>query len=206
LGAHSERPVPDGEAGGAAVVRPNTAIDGFLRFVDLLAIAATWVAGGCLIALTGLMLAQIGVAAISRVIPSIRGDIPIVWEYGSYLMGATFMLGSAMTLRAGRHIRLGMLTENIGPRARVVVDLIISIIGFALVAFLTYSLGRGAFNSMLSGSASIASRTPLWIPLLVFTVGNFLLALQLAARIVANLTGRPVEDLALRAEASAIDE
>lgn len=196
----------DNEAGAAALPPPDTAVDRFIRFVDFLAIAATWVAGGCLVALTAMMLAQIGVGAISRVFPQIRGDIPFVWEYGGYLMGGTFLLGSAMTLRAGRHIRLGMLTDNVGPRGKVVVDLIISIAGAALVGYLTYSLGRGAINAMISGSSSIASRTPLWIPLSMFTVGMFLLALQLVARIVANLTGRPVEDPSLRAESSDLSD
>ncbi|MCW5720055.1 MAG: TRAP transporter small permease [Devosia sp.] len=186
--------------------RKNSAVDGFIRVVDVLAIAATWAAGGCLVALTGLMLAQVGVATISRFIPAVRGDIPIVWEYGTYLMGFTFMLGLAMTLRAGRHIRLAMLTENKRQGFQRGVDLLNSVVALILVGFLTYSMGRGAFTAMLAGSTSIASRTPLWIPLSVFTLGCCLLSLQLVARIVANLAGRPLEDLSLRAEASQIDE
>jgi len=192
----------DSEAGEVAAVRPKTAVDGFIRFVDWLAVAATWVAGASLIVLTALMLAQIGVGAISRFIPSIRGDIPFVWEYGSYLMGATFMLGSAMTLRAGRHIRLGILNDNIAVKSRPAVDVMVSAVALALAAYLTYSLGRGTINAMLSGSSSIASRTPLWIPFSVFTIGMGLLSLQFIARIVASITGRPVEDPSLRAEAS----
>lgn len=184
----------------------NVAVDGFIRFVDALAIAATWVAGACLVALTGLMLAQVGVATVSRFVPTVRGDIPIVWEYGTYLMGFTFMLGLAMTLRAGRHIRLGLLTDNRGPRFQRSVDLINSIVGLALSGFLAYSMGRGTLNAIASGTTSIASRTPLWIPLSMFTLGCALLALQLVARIVANVTGRPLEDLTLRADTAQIDE
>lgn len=180
----------------------SKATDVFIKLVDRLAIAATWVAGACLVSMVLLMLAQIGVGAISRFVPSVRGDIPFVWEYGSYLMGATFMLGSAMTLRAGRHIRLGILNDNIAAGYRPALDVVVSVLALALAAYLTYSLGRGTMNAIVSGSSSIASRTPLWIPFSVFTIGMGLLSLQLIARIVASITGRPVEDPSLRAEAS----
>lgn len=178
--------------------RPNAAIDGFIRIVDALSIAATYVAAGCLILLTLLMLAQIGVAALSKVVVSVRGDIPVAWEYGSYLMGATFMLGTSMTLRSGRHIRLGMFTDGAAPAVRKYMDILVSLIGLALVGFLTFSLGRATVMAIISGSSSIASRTPLWIPYSVFAVGCLLLSLQLVARVLAGLTNRPLESAAMR--------
>lgn len=178
--------------------RPNAVVDGFIRIVDALSIAATYAAAGCLVLLTLLMLAQIGVAALSKVVVSVRGDIPVAWEYGAYLMGATFMLGTAMTLRSGRHIRLGMFTDGARPPVRKYMDVLASAIGLALVGFLTFSLGRATVMAFLSGSTSIASRTPLWIPLSVFAVGCLLLALQLLARILAGLTGRPLESESMR--------
>lgn len=179
-------------------VRARAAVAQFIRVVDALSIAATYVAAACLVALTLLMLAQITVGIISRIFPVVRGDIPIVWEYGSYLMGATFMLGSAMTLRAGRHIRLGLLTDNVGPIVRTGLDVVVTLLALALVGFLTYSLGRATLQAMISGSTSIASQTPLWIPLSVFAVGSLLLALQLVVRALAALSGGPVEDESLR--------
>ena len=187
---------------GVAASASGTIVDRLIGIVDRLGIGAAWLAGLCLVALTLLMLAQIAVAAVSRLSPAIRGDIPVVWEYGSYLMGATFMLGLAMTLRAGRHIRLGLLTDNANPRVRRTIDIIVSLIGLVLAGFLTYSLGRGALNSMLSGSTSIASRTPLWVPLSVFAAGCLLLTLQFTTRILAGVTGRPVEDPSLQVGSS----
>lgn len=177
--------------------RLDAAVDGFTRIVDTLSTAAAYAAAGSLVILALLMLAQISVAAVSKVVPTIRGDIPIVWEYGSYLMGATFMLGSAMTLRAGRHIRLGLVTDNVTPTVRRVLDIVVSALALALVGFLAYSLGQASIQSAMSGTTSIASRTPLWIPLSVFTAGSLLLSLQLVARILAGLTGRPLEDRSL---------
>ena len=170
----------------------------FVRVVDALSIAGTYVAATCLVALTLLMLAQISVGIISKFFPAVRGDIPIVWEYGSYLMGATFMLGSAMTLRAGRHIRLGLVTDNVGPLFRRVLDVAVSLLALALVGFLPFSLGRATVQAMISGSSSIASQTPLWIPLSVFAVGSLFLALQLLVRVLAVIWGIPPEDESLR--------
>lgn len=178
--------------------RAKTAAGTFIRLVDGLSIAGAYVAAACLICLTLLMLAQVSVGLISRIVPDVRGDIPIVWEYGSYLMGATFMLGSAMTLRAGRHIRLGLLTDNVNPAVRRALDVLVSLIGLGLVGFLTYSMSRAAIMAIFSGSTSIASRTPLWMPLSVFAVGSLLLALQLLVRVLAEITGNPVESQSLR--------
>jgi TRAP-type C4-dicarboxylate transport system permease small subunit len=174
--------------------RAQAAAVGVIRVVDTLSIAAAYLAAICLVVLTLLMLAQISVGIVSKIVPTVRGDIPIVWEYGSYLMGATFMLGSAMTLRAGRHIRLGLLTDNVSPAIRRALDLFVSLLGLGLVGFLTYSLGRATIMAMISGSTSIASRTPLWIPLSVFAVGSLFLALQLMVRLLAALSGHAVED------------
>ena len=63
--------------------------------------------------LTCLMLAEVAVRALSNIFPWVPADIPVAWEYCSYLMAACFTFGAAMTLRAGGHIRVTLV---LGPR------------------------------------------------------------------------------------------
>ena len=77
-----------------------------------------WIGAACLVTLTLLMLAEITVRALSNFIPWVPADIPIAWEYSSYLMAACFTFGAAMTLRAGGHIRVTLLVKNAPPPLR----------------------------------------------------------------------------------------
>src|SRR5437763_5401919 len=60
-----------------------------------------WIGAACLVTLTLLMLAEITVRALSNFISWVPADIPVAWEYSSYLMAVCFTFGAAMTLRAG---------------------------------------------------------------------------------------------------------
>src|SRR6266550_2088234 len=83
-----------------------------------------WIGAACLVTLTLLMLAEITVRALSNFIPWVPADIPIAWEYSSYLMAACFTFGAAMTLRAGGHIRVGLLLKNAPPALRWALEVV----------------------------------------------------------------------------------
>src|SRR6187431_3432539 len=82
-----------------------------------------WIGAACLVTLTLLMLAEIAVRALSNFFPWVPADIPVAWEYSSYLMAATFTFGAAMTLRAGGHIRVSLLLANATPSLRRLLDI-----------------------------------------------------------------------------------
>jgi hypothetical protein len=75
-----------------------------------------WIGAACLSTLTLLMLAEITVRALSNFIPWVPADIPVAWEYSSYLMAACFTFGAAMTLRAGGHIRVTLVLGRLRRR------------------------------------------------------------------------------------------
>ena len=83
---------------------PNAGAPPLLRSlldgIDVLSRLDGWLGVGCLVTLTGLMLAEVAVRALSNVFPWVPADIPVAWEYSSYLMAASFTFGAAMTLRA----------------------------------------------------------------------------------------------------------
>src|SRR5215218_10181097 len=158
-----------------------------------------WIGAACLITLTLLMLAEITVRALSNFFPWVPADIPVAWEYSSYLMAACFTFGAAMTLRAGGHIRVTLVLARVSPAVRRLLEIGASVVAAAFTGFLAWSMVKFAFASFSRGQTSYASDTPIWLPQAVIAFGMLLLTLQFAARSVRAVLGLPLEDNAMRA-------
>ena len=158
-----------------------------------------WIGAACLIALTSLMLAEITVRALSNFISWVPADIPVAWEYSSYLMAACFTFGAAMTLRAGGHIRVTLVLGRLQPPARRILEIGASLIATVFVGFLAIAMARFAWTAFNSGQTSISSGTLLWIPESVIAFGMVLLALQFLARFIQAVLGLPLEDHRIKA-------
>lgn len=165
------------------------------RAVDALARLGGYLGAACLFGLTLLILGEIA----SRNI--LGRDIRVAWEYSSYLMGAGFMFGAAVTLRAGGHIRVSLLLSNIGIGGRRALEIASAAAGTALTVFLANSLFWFTLRAFERGQTSPASDTALWIPQSLLVVGAILLALQMAARLLQALLGMPLEDPRLQISA-----
>ncbi|MFV0491346.1 MAG: TRAP transporter small permease subunit [Pseudorhodobacter sp.] len=178
---------------------PGPLMGRFIGFADRLALWGGYVAITCLVIMAGLMLAQVVVAFLSKIFPSVRGDISVAWEYGAYLMGTMFLMASAITLRAGRHIRLGVVIQNCSPRVLRMLEIFCSLIALLFTVYLTWALALGAERAWNMNTTSIESKTPIWIPLAVFSLGTALLALQFAIRLVSAIFGFELINTALKA-------
>ena len=162
--------------------------------IDRLGRLDGWLGAGCLAALTLLMLAEVLVRALSNVFPWVPADIPVAWEYSSYLMAACFTFGAAMTLRAGGHIRVSLVLARLPPGARRGLEGAAALMATVFVGFLAYAMVRFTWGSYTRGQTSISSDTALWIPQAVITFGFILLALQFLARTIQAALGLKVED------------
>ena len=158
-----------------------------------------WIGAACLVTLTLLMLAEITVRALSNVLPWVPADIPIAWEYSSYLMAACFTFGAAMTLRAGGHIRVTLILGRLEPPARRWLEVGASLIAFLFTGYLASAMVRFAWAAFDRGQTSISSGTLLWIPEAVIAFGMLLLSLQFLARTIQALLGLPLEDHRIKA-------
>lgn len=186
--------------GGA---NPNAAAPALLRplldGIDTLSRLDGWLGAGCLVTLTGLMLAEVTVRALSNVFPAIPADIPVAWEYSSYLMAATFTFGAAMTLRAGGHIRVTLVLARVSPATRRWMETVLAALGVCFCGYLAWSMAYFTWRSFESGQTSISSGTLLWIPQAFVTFGIVLLLIQFVARFFQAALGLPLEDLSMRA-------
>jgi TRAP-type C4-dicarboxylate transport system permease small subunit len=174
------------------------ALRALLDGIDRLGRLDGWIGGLCLAALTCLMLAEVIVRSLSIVVPWVPGDIPVAWEYSSYLMAATFTFGAAMTLRAGGHIRVSLLTARLGPGARRAVELVLALIGVAFVGFMAMAMTSFTWEAYVRGRTSDTSGTRVWLPAAAIAFGMCLLALQFVARAIQAALGLPLEDHRMR--------
>jgi TRAP-type C4-dicarboxylate transport system permease small subunit len=114
-------------------------------------------------------------------------------------MAASFTFGAAMTLRTGGHIRVVIGLKNAPAPLRRVLEIVLALVGFAFMAFLTFAMVKFAWGSFVRGQVSTSSDTPLWFPQAAVTFGMLLLTLQLLARAIQATLGLPLEDHRMRA-------
>ena len=119
-----------------------------------------WMGAACLAALTCLMLGEVLVRALSDIFPWVPADIPVAWEYSSYLMAAAFTFGAAMTLRAGGHIRVTLVLARVTPATRRWMETVLAALGVAFTGFLALAMVNFTWRSFSSGQISISSDTP----------------------------------------------
>ena len=160
---------------------------------DWTSLIAAFLAAACIVALTGLILAEIFVALAARFIPSLPSGIGIGWEYSAYLMGGAFLLGSGMTLRAGQQIRVELLLRAKNGRYARVMEILSALLGAAVTVYLAVTLVQFTYRTFLSGEVSQDSFTPLWIPQVALSVGAVVLALQMVVRAILSLANSPLE-------------
>lgn len=160
---------------------------------DLLSRVGAWIAAGCILGLTGLVLTEIVVAFLARFVPAMPSGIGIGWEYSAYLMGASFLLGSGLTLRAGLQLRVEILLRAGQRRFAAGLEIVSAAIGSAVCVFLAVCLNRLTLRTWGYGEVSQDSLTPLWMPQSVLALGATILALQMVVRLLAAILGLAME-------------
>jgi TRAP-type C4-dicarboxylate transport system permease small subunit len=171
--------------------------------IDVLSRLDGWLGAGCLVTLTGLMLAEVLVRALSNIFPWVPADIPVAWEYSSYLMAATFTFGAAMTLRAGGHIRVTLVLARVSPATRRKMETVLAALGVCFCGYLAWAMAYFTWRSFDAGQTSVSSGTLVWIPQAFVSFGVVLLTVQFVARFFQAALGLPLEDLSMRAGAVA---
>lgn len=156
---------------------------------DVVSVAGAWLAGGCIVALTLLVLVDTLLAFASRHIPAVPSGTGVGWEYSAYLMGAAFVLGAGLTLRTGLQLRVEILLSAGRGRMARVLELFAAALGSLVTASLTLWLAQFTLRTHGYGEVSQDSFTPLWIPQAVLTLGMGVLAFQMLARLVTCLAG-----------------
>ena len=170
----------------------------FINLMDKVCFLGAIISALCLAALVVLIIGEIGVAFLSKLIPSMPASIPIAWEYTGYLLGTVFMMGSGLALRTGGHIRLGIILDSLQNDRKRIVETVASVIGLIFTGFMFWSLLQFAMRTFERGTLSPQSFTPLWIPQGLLALGAFLLFMQMFARLLACIVDLPLDNLKMR--------
>lgn len=126
---------------------------------------------------------------------------PTIWafELGYSLTGAHFLLGAAITLQRGGHVRIDLIYARLPARWRAAIDLVFYLCFLMpFLVLLTDALSDYALRALESGerTGQSAWNPPIW-PLRAIIASSFaVLALQVVAEVLkaaAVLIGRPLD-------------
>lgn len=153
------------------------------RLLDGLYLFAGYAAGLFLIAIFVLMMAL----SLGR---EVNLNIPAGDDFASWCMAAMAFLGLAHTFRRGEMIRVGLVLEHLGGRAKWVMEVLSLGVALGFTAYfawyaiaMTYDSWR--FVDMSQGVIAV----PLWIPQLGFAGGLAILGIAIADELVHVLKG-----------------
>ncbi|MEO9825169.1 MAG: TRAP transporter small permease [Paracoccaceae bacterium] len=159
---------------------------GMLRkFLDFLYTGAGVLAGLCLIAILFLIVIQMLARWTGEVFPGAP-------DYAGYAMAAASFLAFANALNKGSHIRVSIVLNALGERARWFLEIWCFAIATAVawyVSYFTYRMLGFAikFNDVSQGQDA----TPLWIPQSAMLIGMIILAIALTDNLITLImTGK----------------
>lgn len=139
----------------------------------------------CLIAILFLIVIQMLARWTGEVFPGAP-------DYAGYAMAAASFFAFANALNKGSHIRVSILLNALGARARWIMEIWCFAIGTAVawyVSYFTYRMLGFAikFNDVSQGQDA----TPLWIPQSAMLIGMVILAIALTDNLISLLmTGK----------------
>ena len=152
-------------------------------------------------ALAAVFMVLLLIAVVLSVTSRVMGfNISGIDMYAGYMMAAAGFLALAHTLKRGEHIRVTLLLQALGVRARhwtEVGSLVISVVLAALLAWYSVRLCYQSwqFNDISTGNDA----TPLWVPQLTMAAGALVLLVAFIDELVLEWTGKRVQ--AVSAEA-----
>jgi len=120
--------------------------------------------------------------------------VPGTDSYAGYCMAACGFLALAHTLKRGEHIRVSLILEHVGTKARRRLERAALVLATLLAALFAYYSIRLAFQSWQFNDVSTGNdATPLWIPQLTMAAGTLILLIAFADELVLELKGRRVQ-------------
>jgi TRAP-type C4-dicarboxylate transport system permease small subunit len=162
------------------------------RGLDGLYDAAGLLAAACMVAMLGVIVAQMAARWFSVPFPGSS-------EYAGYLMASSAFLAFAHALNRGAHIRVNILLNALGPRRRIG-EIWCMAVGSAVSAYVAfYAVKLVYWSRMLDDISQGQDEMRLWLVQAPFAAGAVLLAVCFADNLVTLLAAgrdniRPATD------------
>ncbi|EKV31811.1 TRAP dicarboxylate transporter, DctQ subunit [Caenispirillum salinarum AK4] len=142
-----------------------------------------------------IVLLQVGANAIGKVAEWITGTplglvVPSYADFTGYFLAASSFLALAYTLRHGGHIRVSLLIQGAGRRARWVVELWCLSLGAIAAGYFAWWAINLVMESLEYGDVSAGMvPVPLWIPQSGMALGLVILCIAMVDDLVRTLRG-----------------
>lgn len=154
----------------------------FRKFLDFLYNAAGVLAALCLIAILGLIVIQMLARWTGEVFPGAP-------DYAGYAMAAASFLAFANALNKGSHIRVSLVLNALGERARWILEIWCFAVGTAVAWYVSYFTYRMlGFAIKFKDVSQGQDATPLWIPQSAMLIGMIILAIALTDNLITLIT------------------
>lgn len=167
------------------------------RLLDGLYNSAAGLAALCMVLLLGAVLLSIVSRQFNFLVQGLDA-------YAGYLMAAAGFLALAHTLKKGEHIRVTLVINLLGGRAKKGLEIWALSAGTLLaVLFAVYSCKLAWQSHVFNDISTSNDATPLWLPQIAMAVGTVVLAIAFLDEWVLELRGKrvqPAEGEALRNE------
>ena len=152
-------------------------------FLDWLYDAAAYVAAFFLVG----TLAMVLLGIVGRLM---NWFIPGTDSYAGYCMAASGFLALAHTLKHGEHIRVSLLLEHAGVRARRGLELwALAAATVLAAAFAFYGVRLAVQSWQFSDISTGNDATPLWIPQIAMAVGTIVLFIAFVDELILEWRG-----------------
>lgn len=113
--------------------------------------------------------------------------------YAGYAMAAAGFLALAHTLKRGEHIRVTLVIQSVGPRARRALEIFaLGATALLAIAFAWYSMQLSLQSYQYHDISTGNDATPLWIPQIAMAVGTVVFAIAVIDEFVLEIRGRRV--------------
>ena len=141
--------------------------------------------------LAALFLAAIGVLTLAQIGGRLAGLlVPLADEFAGFCLAAATFLALAPTLRAGGHVRVGLMLSRTRGRGRRLVEAWCLAVGAAVTGYFAWYSADMTWESFQFGDVGQGLvPTPLWIPQLGMTVGIAVLAVAFVDDLVRVVRG-----------------
>jgi TRAP-type C4-dicarboxylate transport system permease small subunit len=155
------------------------------RFLDRLYDAAAYLAALFLMGTLAMVLAGIFGRLFSF---QVRGTD----AYAGYFMAGAGFLALAHTLVRGEHIRVNLVLDLVGLRARRALERwALGAASVLAIVFAYFSVRLSWQSYVLHDISTGNDATPLWLPQLAMAVGTVIFAIAFVDEFVRELTGKP---------------
>ncbi|MCG6904669.1 MAG: TRAP transporter small permease [Rhodobacter sp.] len=164
------------------------------RTLDAIYALAAALAALCLVVILLLIVIQMFArwGFTAPVFRPLTETFPGIPDYAGYAMAAASFLAFANALNRGSHIRVSILLNALGPRARFWLEVWCFAIGTATAWYVSYYTYRMlGFAIKFKDVSQGQDATPLWIPQLPMLIGAIILAIALTDNLISLfLTGQ----------------